>query len=126
MSAASGNAASGNAASGEFTAVYDFVRRVPPGRVVSYGEVGAAIGVSARTVGWAMSLAPEDVPWQRVVGADGYLRIAKRSPELRQLQRALLEAEGVTFDAKSCVERRFFLDAPETASAPPPQTTLSL
>ncbi len=64
------------------------------------------------------------MPWQRVVGADGYLRIAKRSPELWQLQRALLEAEGVTFDEKNCVERRFFLDAPETA--PTPQTTLSL
>ncbi len=77
-----------------FAAIYDFVRSIPPGRVASYGDVGAAVGVTARTVGWAMSVAPEDVPWQRVVGADGYLRIAKRSPHLKEKQRTLLEAEG--------------------------------
>lgn len=121
MSPASGSAA------GEFSAVYDYVRTVPRGRVVSYGDVGAAVGVTARTVGWAMSLAPEDVPWQRVVGADGYLRIAKRSPELRQLQRALLEAEGVAFDEKDCVQRRFFLDAEEPeVPAKPEQSALPL
>lgn len=114
-------------ANGAFEAIYDFVRAVPRGRVVSYGDVGAAVGVAARTVGWAMSLAPEDVPWQRVVGADGYLRIAKRSPELKLRQRALLEAEGVRFDEKDCVERRFFVDAPEPDSEPPPaQSALPL
>jgi methylated-DNA-protein-cysteine methyltransferase-like protein len=133
------SAAGGSAANGEFQAVYDYVRTVPRGRVVSYGDVGAAVGVTARTVGWAMSLAPEDVPWQRVVGADGYLRIAKRSPELRQLQRTLLEAEGVAFDERGHVrmdahhwpgpseECRFFLDAPEaTAEIQPAQSALPL
>lgn len=91
-----------------FAPIYDYVRAIPPGMVVSYGDVGAAVGVTARTVGWAMSRAPEDVPWQRIVGADGYLRIARRSPHLKQLQRALLEAEGVTFDAGDCVEHRHF------------------
>lgn len=106
---------------GEFAAIYDYVRTVPAGRVTSYGEVGAAVGVSARTVGWALSYAPADVPWQRVVGADGYLRIAKRSPELREVQRGLLESEGVALDAKGCVERRFFLNAEDAD-----QTTLDL
>lgn len=113
-----------------FAAVYAWVRTIPRGRVASYGDVGAAVGVAARTVGWAMSLAPEDVPWQRVVGADGYLRIAKRSPHLKALQRSLLEAEGVTLSKDDCVERRFFLDAPEPKEAddapPAAQTSLSL
>jgi methylated-DNA-protein-cysteine methyltransferase-like protein len=92
-----------------FDAVYDYVRAIPAGRVSAYGEVGAATSASAREVGWAMSMAPPDVPWQRVVGADGYLRIAKRSPHLRQLQQELLTAEGVIVNEKGCVERRFFL-----------------
>ena len=45
-----------------------------------------------------------DVPWQRVVGSDGYLRIGRRSPPLMQRQRELLEAEGVTFKANGCVD----------------------
>lgn len=95
---------------GEFDAVYHYVRGIPAGRVVSYGQVGEAVGVEARTVGWAMSMAPEDVPWQRVVGADGYLRIAKRSPHLRDMQEALLKEEGVVVSEKGCVAREFFWD----------------
>ncbi len=99
-------------------AVYAYVRTIPLGRVLSYGEVGQAVGVGARAVGWALSFCPPDVPWQRVVGADGYLRIAKRSPHLRALQKQLLENEGVVFDARERVEPRFFLthDAPGDAA----------
>jgi methylated-DNA-protein-cysteine methyltransferase related protein len=110
---------------GEFDAIYDYVRTIPAGRVVSYGQVGEAVGVEARTVGWAMSMAPEGVPWQRVVGADGYLRIAKRSPHLRDLQEALLKDEGVSLNEKGCVAREFFWgedsggDSPATAAQPP-------
>ena len=96
------------AATGEFAAIYECVRSIPPGAVASYGDVGAAVGVTARTVGWAMRFVPEDVPWQRVVGADGYLRIAKRSPHLKALQQSLLEAEGITFDADGRVEAKHF------------------
>jgi len=103
-------------------AVYAFVRTIPPGRVLSYGEVGQAVGVGARAVGWALSFCPEGVPWQRVVGADGYLRIAKRSPHLKAVQKKLLEDEGVMLDDRDRVERRFFL-AEEDG---PPQTTLGL
>jgi len=100
----------------DFSAIYDYVRAIQPGRVLSYGEVGAAVGAGARTVGWAMSATPEDVPWHRVVGADGYLRIARRSPHLADLQTELLRAEGVTVSDKRYVERRFFVgyEEPET------------
>ena len=103
-------------------AVYDYVRTIPTGRVLSYGEVGQAVGASARAVGWALSFCPEGVPWQRVVGADGYLRIAKRSPHLKAVQKKLLEDEGIMLDDRDRVERRFFL-AEEDG---PPQTTLGL
>lgn len=93
----------------DFEAVYAYVRSIPAGRVTSYGEVGAAVGVSARTVGWALSSCPDDVPWQRVVGSDGYLRIARRSAELKSLQQTLLESEGVAVSDSGFVERSFFL-----------------
>lgn len=80
--------------------VYTFVRTVPRGQVVTYGQVAACIqGVSLtpRQVGTAMRYAPQDVPWQRVVGANGYLPIGKRSTQMQMQQRRLLEQEGVTF-----------------------------
>ena len=85
--------------------VHARVKEIPPGQVMSYGQVGDAVGCSAREAGWAMNQASgEEVPWQRVVGSDGYLRIGRRSPELMQTQRALLEAEGVTFKPNGCVD----------------------
>lgn len=79
---------------------YAFVRSVPPGRVVTYGQVAEqtpGVRLTARQVGTAMRYAPPDVPWQRVVGAGGFLRTGKRSPDLAQRQRRLLAEEGVTF-----------------------------
>ena len=88
-----------------FQSIFDAVRAIPYGQVMSYGQVGRAIGCSARTVGWAMANTLDgDVPWQRVVGADGYLRIGKRSVALQEAQRKLLEREGVTFSEGGCVD----------------------
>ncbi len=86
--------------------VHARVRLIPPGQVMSYGQVGDEVGCSAREAGWAMNQAPdaEDVPWQRVVGSDGRLRIGKRSPYLAQRQRELLEAEGVAFKENGDVD----------------------
>lgn len=79
--------------------VYAFVRRVPAGHVVSYREVAQACPpLTARQVGRLLAFAPDGVPWWRVVGADGTLRVRRRDPMLAQLQRAYLEAEGVAFD----------------------------
>ena len=88
-------------------AVYNFVRTVPRGKVVTYGQVAGMVeGVSltARQVGQAMNSAPEGVPWQRVVGAGGHLPIGKRSPVLKSEQQRLLEGEGVAFRKDHCVD----------------------
>lgn len=80
--------------------VYALVRRIPRGKVLTYGRVAALLGVprGARAVGWALHGAPADVPWQRVVNAKGC--ISTRCPEHPpQLQRALLMAEGIRFKA---------------------------
>ena len=87
-------------------AVYEFVRSIPPGRVVTYGQVAGMIeGVSLtpRQVGGIMHDAPSDVPWQRVVGAGGRLPIGKKSPEMMLWQRQLLRSEGVEFGEDNCI-----------------------
>jgi methylated-DNA-protein-cysteine methyltransferase-like protein len=76
--------------------VYRFVRRVPRGRVVTYGQVAARVGAprAARAVGGAMGRCPDDVPWHRVVNAQG--RISRRRREAGMLtQRIRLQQEGV-------------------------------
>src|SRR5262245_8260676 len=77
-----------------FELVWKWVRRVPRGRVVTYGQLSILIGqrLSPVGVGWAMAAAPKDVPWQRVVNSRGGISTRGR-------QRALLEREGVRFDA---------------------------
>lgn len=90
-----------------YTRVYDFVKQVPYGRVVSYGYVAAALGEprAARAVGFALHMLPfkTDVPWHRVINSKG--RISIRGDDFRaDLQRRLLEAEGVKFDAGGKVE----------------------
>lgn len=87
--------------------VYDVVRRIPEGRVVSYGDVAAMLGKprAARGVGWALnSLDDEsDVPWWRVINHRGEISIrhADFSPRVQQ---ALLEDEGVVFDERGRVD----------------------
>jgi len=96
----------------DIEAVYTIVRQIPPGKVLAYGQVGAEVGVRPRRVGRIMAFACEEdaVPWHRVVGSDGTLRLASRSPAQAQVQRRLLEAEGVVFDSRGRVSPQFFLD----------------
>ena len=86
--------------------VRERVREIPAGEVMSYGQVGDFVGCSAREAGWAMNqIADENqAPWQRVVGSDGTLRIAKRSAAWALRQRTLLEGEGVAFKPNGCVD----------------------
>jgi methylated-DNA-protein-cysteine methyltransferase related protein len=78
--------------------VYRFVKKIPRGRVVTYGQVAKALRLpgGARTAGRAMSATPRGrgIPWHRVLGAGG--RLLPREP-YASLQRRLLESEGVAF-----------------------------
>ncbi|MCB9600186.1 MAG: MGMT family protein [Sandaracinus sp.] len=77
--------------------VYAIVRAVPEGRVTTYGDVAKRLTrtISPAAVGWALAACPDDVPWQRVVRADGSLAV---DADGRGRQRRLLEREGVRFD----------------------------
>ena len=77
-------------------AVYALVRRIPLGHVATYGQVAALLGRAraARAVGGAMRHAPDDVPWHRIVNAQG--GISRRRWGTGMLtQRIRLEQEGV-------------------------------
>lgn len=82
-----------------FRRVYDVVRRIPKGRVMTYGQLATVVEsrLSPRAVGWAMHGCPKGVPWQRVVNASGGTSTDRLSDMPPGLQRALLEAEGVVF-----------------------------
>ncbi len=77
-----------------YQAVYDLVRQIPPGKVASYGQLAFLAGRprAARQAGQAMAHCPPDLPWHRVVSADG--RVKGSFPEVHQ---GLLRAEGVPF-----------------------------
>lgn len=78
-----------------FDQVYAVVKRIPYGKVVSYGQIAKLLGSpkAARQVGWALSTCPEELPWQRVVMADGSVT----GGEWEEVRRNLLAEEGVEF-----------------------------
>jgi methylated-DNA-protein-cysteine methyltransferase related protein len=78
-----------------FEAIWRVVRGIPQGRVATYGSVAKAAGFpgAARQVVWALN-ATSGLPWHRVVGAGGHIRL----PGANGLeQRMKLEFEGVRF-----------------------------
>ncbi len=104
-----------------FPSVWKIVRLVPPGKVIAYGQVAGYIpappGVPpedyaafrARWVGNAMAACPKDVPWQRVINAQGKISLRDGS----NTQRTLLEAEGVEFDSRDRVDfKRYGWEGP--------------
>ena len=94
---------------GLYVRIYALVRQVPAGYVTTYGEVARIIGCSPRTVGFAMAaLAPgHDVPWQRVINSQG--KISPRAAgDGCEVQRLLLEAEGVCFDDRQRVDLNIY------------------
>jgi len=86
--------------------IYAVVRKIPYGRVASYGQIARIVGgCSAQMIGFALAALPENsgVPWQRVINVQG-----KISPHGfgygSALQRSLLEEEGIEFDAQERID----------------------
>ena len=78
------------------------VRRVPYGRVATYGQIArvAGLGDHARMVGYALAALPSSttVPWHRVINAQGIVSPRRSGDPLSQ--RLRLEREGVRFDGR--------------------------
>ena len=77
---------------------YDLVRRIPRGKVMTYGSVAIVLGegYTPRTVGYVMHGSPDGVPWQRVINSQGKTSTARLTIPIN-LQQELLEAEGIIF-----------------------------
>lgn len=92
--------------------VWHVVRQIPSGKVATYSQISRLLpppqGVSlesylkfgARWVGTALAKCPEDVPWQRVINAKGKISLRESS----ELQKSLLESEGVCFDQNQKID----------------------
>ena len=93
-----------------FEKIYDTVRKIPFGKVATYGQIARMVGNPrlSRVVGYAMHSAPEDVPCQRVVNRFGGLADAFE-PFGKETHRMLLEIEGVEFNADGCVDLEKYL-----------------
>ncbi len=99
-----------------FQTVWKIVRQIPAGKVSTYGQIAGYIPTPpdvlpddylanrARWVGHAMAASPGDVPWQRVINAQGKISARQGAKE----QRGLLEAEGVAFDARERIDLKRF------------------
>jgi len=88
-----------------FNKVYDVTKKVPYGKVTTYGHIAEACGIksAARTVGWALNGCGPDIPAHRVVNRYGALtgKIHFGDPELME---DLLRSEGIEFDKSGCVK----------------------
>ncbi len=99
--------------------IYVAVRRVPRGRVATYGQIAELAGLEghARQAGYALHALPSNsgVPWHRVVNARGEVS-ARSSGDSHELQRHLLEAEGIDFDARGRIDLGWFRWKPRDSS----------
>jgi methylated-DNA-protein-cysteine methyltransferase-like protein len=82
--------------------IYAVVRRVPRGKVATYGQIAELAGLrgQARQVGYAMAAVPSSsaVPWHRIINAQGRVSTRSAGTGSTIIQQQLLEREGVMFD----------------------------
>ncbi len=103
-----------NPAALSHTAIYALVKKIPRGKVATYGQIARLLGWPrhARQIGYALAATPENIktPWHRVVNAQGRisLRLTHWQSGSDDLQRILLEAEGVVFDVGGKINLKRF------------------
>ena len=94
--------------------------RIPHGRLATYGQIADLIGAygCARQVGWALRRLPlpSEVPWHRVVNAQGRISMSLSREGSDWIQRELLIAEGIPVDQEGRLPLRQFLWRPGAMS----------
>jgi methylated-DNA-protein-cysteine methyltransferase-like protein len=97
--------------------IYAVVKRIPRGRVATYGQVAtlAGLAVHARQVGYALNALPENqrVPWHRVINAKGEISLRAVDGSKAE-QQTRLEAEGVVFDERGRVSLKTYRWTPRS------------
>jgi methylated-DNA-protein-cysteine methyltransferase-like protein len=108
-----------------FKEVYEIVRQIPRGKVFTYGAISQMLDkrLTAQGIGWALNALTDaaeaktsgiahhsgNVPWHRVINARGAVSTSKRPDMPEDLQRVLLEAEGIEFSDDGLVDLETFL-----------------
>lgn len=95
--------------------VYEIVSQIPVGRVMTYGQIAEILGegYTPRTVGYTMHAADtENVPWQRVINAQGACSTGRMTVPVN-LQQQILESEGVKFNEKGRCDLEVYQWSPE-------------
>jgi methylated-DNA-protein-cysteine methyltransferase-like protein len=110
----------GRRGEGTYGRIYSVVQRIPRGRVATYGQVAELAGLprQPRQVGYALHALDDesDVPWHRVINARGQVS-PRAAPGWDQVQRQMLEHEGVTFDPSGRVSLERYRWRPRARSA---------
>jgi methylated-DNA-protein-cysteine methyltransferase-like protein len=103
--------------------VYEIVRTIPEGRVMTYGRIASLIPlpegmdplaykrIRARWAGYAIKACPEDVPWWRVVNVQG--GVSSRMGHGQHIQPVMLAEEGVLLDANQIIDLNRYLWQPD-------------
>ncbi len=100
--------------------VYDIVRRIPRGQVMTYGQIAEILGegYTPRTVGFVMHGSDDKTPWHRVINAQGACSTGRIVlPEDKQQR--MLENEGVEFDKRGRCNLQQYLWIPNEKSVRP-------
>jgi methylated-DNA-protein-cysteine methyltransferase-like protein len=86
-----------------FARVHALVARIPRGKVATYGQLSELVDgrLSPAGIGWALRAADAELPWHRVINSRGTVSTDGDTPGR---QRALLEAEGVSFDKSGTID----------------------
>ena len=115
MSAAGEAARDADGSGGAWNEIWEIVRQIPPGTVMSFGAIASLLErrLSPVAVGWALHACPADVPWHRVVNARGECSTDRSASGTPGRQRQRLEAEGVEFDSDGRVDMERFCWRPE-------------
>lgn len=102
-----------------FEQVWDLVRKIPRGKVASYGQIAKMLplpeGVDGDTflefgalwVSNAVAASPNDVPWQRMVNSKG--EVTERNPLEAKRHRLMLEDEGVPFNPRGRIDMKKYV-----------------
>src|SRR5947207_3502014 len=103
--------------------VFKIVRRIPRGKVMTYGQLAAILGegYTPRTVGFVMHSSDGDVPWHRVINAQGACSTGGILLPTNK-QQLMLEREGVKFDDKGRCDLGRYAWMPRTTQRGPKQT----
>jgi methylated-DNA-protein-cysteine methyltransferase related protein len=92
----------------KYQLIYDVVRKIPAGKVLTYGQVAELAGLygKARLAGYALFRVEleSDIPWQRVVNAKGEISYSEARCGGDYLQKTLLEQEGIEFKSNNCID----------------------